>query len=52
MEGEDINPQRYVTKDSTTYVEYTKTWEFSEDKSGTGSATIFFWYVLKLVLIT
>ena len=35
----------YVTEDSTPYVEYTKTWQFSEDKYCTGQATIFFWYV-------
>ena len=52
MEGEDINPRGYVTEDSTAYVEYTKTWQLSEGQTGTGSATIFFWYVLKLVLIT
>ena len=45
VEGEDINPQRYVTEYRTSYVEYTKTWQLSEDKSGTGQATIFFWYV-------
>ena len=41
MEGEDINPRGYVTEDSTAYVEYTETWQSSEDKLVPGQPLFF-----------